>query len=92
MRQLAFSPASRKDLRKMPPGRAVQVLNALEALSSLANPLLSANVRKLRGPGGYHRLRTGDFRTVFRLQGDLIRVLRIFDRKDMDRILTSLWN
>jgi len=76
----------------MPPKYAAQVLNTLEALASLANPPIAANVRKLRGPGSFHRLRTGSFRAVFKVQGSQVRVIRVFDRKDMDRILTSIWS
>lgn len=92
MGRLVFSPASRRDLRKILPACAERVLDALEALVTAANPLAAANARKLRGRGGFHRLRTGDFRAVFRLQGNFVRVVRVFDRKDMERILASLWN
>ena len=76
----------------MPSKYAFQVLKSLEELSSMINPPMSANIRKLRGPGNYHRLRSGDFRAVIRFSDGIIRVIRVFDRKDMQKMLASIWN
>ncbi len=40
--------------------------------------------KRLTGPWtGYFRVRTGDYRIIFRLEGEVVRVIKIGHRKDI---------
>lgn len=45
-------------------------------------------VRRLRGfPFPLYRLRSGDHRVLHRIDGEVVTILRVIDRKDLERVL-----
>jgi mRNA-degrading endonuclease RelE of RelBE toxin-antitoxin system len=68
-------------------------LKVIHDIASLArDPLLPRpGSKKLKGyrPPLY-RLRAGDFRVLYRVIGTTITVLRVIDRRDLDRTLNAL--
>ena len=88
---LLFTPQAIRDLKKLLPSIQSAILKNLETLSGLSHPLSSPQVKKLKGRKDYYHLRVGDFRAVFRTTSEELKVLRIFDRKDLDKILARLW-
>lgn len=91
IRPIFFAPRAIKDLKGFP--REVQkgILDDLEALAIASNPLISGKVKKLKGREGLYRLRTENHRTLFKLTKEGIQVIRSFDRKDLNKILSQLW-
>jgi mRNA interferase RelE/StbE len=75
------------DLKDIPAEYQDQINSDLKTLES--NPFPQASSRKrLRGfrPPLY-RLRSGDFRILYRIQEKTVIILRVLDRKMLDRIL-----
>jgi len=49
------------------------------------------NIKKLKGfKPPIYRIRSGDFRVLYRLQDKTIIILRVIDRKDLERIIKRL--
>jgi mRNA-degrading endonuclease RelE of RelBE toxin-antitoxin system len=62
----------------------------MEILSS--RPQLSqSNLKKLKGfrPPLY-RLRSGDYRVLYRVLGDTVTIMRVIDRKDLEKIIKRI--
>jgi mRNA interferase RelE/StbE len=78
------------DLDKLPLQARSQVLH--DALTLEKNPVPRPPlVKRLRGyrPPLY-RLRSGDYRLLFRIADDLVYLLRVINRRDLDRTLRHL--
>jgi mRNA interferase RelE/StbE len=62
----------------------------LKALESAPFPS-GTRIKRLRGlrPLVY-RLRSGDFRVLYHIQGDIVTILRVIDRKLLERVLKRL--
>ncbi|MBI5624809.1 MAG: type II toxin-antitoxin system RelE/ParE family toxin [Elusimicrobia bacterium] len=90
-REVFFSPRSRRDLKALSPRDQESILSDIEALSTQSNLPAPPKVKKLKGIPNLHRLRTGDFRTIFRLESTGIFVLRVIPRKELERTLSHLW-
>jgi mRNA interferase RelE/StbE len=76
-----------KDISKEVRGKIHQDLKALESA-----PFPSGtHVKRLRGfrPPIY-RLRSGDFRVLYHIQGNTVTILRVIDRKLLERLLRRL--
>jgi mRNA interferase RelE/StbE len=76
-----------KDISKEVRGKIHQDLKALESA-----PLpFGTHVKRLRGfrPPVY-RLRSGDFRVLYHIQGNTVTILRVIDRKLLERLLRRL--
>lgn len=60
--------------------------------SLVKNPFPQASrVKKLKGFAvPLYRLRSGDFRVLYRIDGNQITLMRVIDRKMLDRILSKL--
>jgi mRNA interferase RelE/StbE len=85
MKEIAYRPAARKALRRMPVNTALRIVGKIEAYA--ADPASQANnVKALKGRDGI-RLRVGDWRIIMR-DGDVLDVLDVtargsaYDRKD----------
>jgi mRNA interferase RelE/StbE len=85
MKEIAYRPAARKALRRMPVSTALRIVGKIEAYA--ADPASQANnVKALKGRDGM-RLRVGDWRVIMR-DGDVLDVLDVaargsaYDRKD----------
>lgn len=90
-RGLFFSPRSRRDLKALPARDQEMILTDLESLASAAALPPPPRVRKLHGLKSLYRLRSGDYRAVFRLASNGLYVLRIVARKETERALSGLW-
>ena len=76
-----------KDISKEVRGKIHQDLKVLESA-----PFPSGtHVKRLRGfrPPVY-RLRSGDFRVLYHIQGNTVTILRVIDRKLLERLLRRL--
>ncbi len=65
----------------------------VEAIKSLAdNPLpTGSGIKKLKGfKPPLYRLRSGDYRVLYRIQSSAILFLRIIDRKELERTIKRL--
>lgn len=88
---LFFSPRSRRDLKALSRRDQEAVLSDLEALAAQAGLPPPPKVKKLKGVPNTHRIRSGDYRAIFRLGAAGIYVLRIVPRKELERALSELW-
>jgi len=78
------------DLKNIPKELRSQIHRDLMSLGS--GPLPSEpRIKRLKGfrPPVY-RLRSGDFRILYRIQADVVTVLRIIDRKLLERAIKRL--
>jgi mRNA interferase RelE/StbE len=78
------------DLGFIPEISKKKIIAAIQKLST--DPFSSGpNIKKLKGfkPPVY-RMRSGDFRVLYRVQDKSIIVLRVIDRKDLERIIKRL--
>ncbi len=48
-------------------------------------------IKKLKGvKGPFYRLRIGDYRALFQVEGDPVIIHRVIDRKELDRVVSKL--
>ncbi len=77
---VVFDPAAVEPIRGLPKDRIVfLVTKATSILSSFSQK--TPNVKRLQGSPLY-RLRIGDYRVMFKAEGQRITVMKIVDRKD----------
>jgi len=90
--RVEIAPRARRQLEVITPEVRLRILLDIKVLE--ANPLHpSANVRKLKGfKSPTYRLRSGEFRAVFRVEKEVVVVAAVFDRKNLDKELRSLRN
>ncbi|OGF68212.1 MAG: hypothetical protein A2Y62_05335 [Candidatus Fischerbacteria bacterium RBG_13_37_8] len=57
-----------------------------------SNPFLSGgSIKKLRGfKPALYRLRSGDFRIIYHVENRLITIMRIINRKELEKIMKNL--
>ena len=72
MYQIEYSKQSIRTLRRMPTNMALLIRSKIEAVAQ--DPFGSQGVKKLVGRDGY-RLRVGDWRVLYFLDGQRLRVL-----------------
>ena len=78
------------DLDSIPDDLRRKILQDINILST--NPFLSgSNVKKLKGfmPPLY-RLRSGDYRVLYRVKGETVTIMRVIDRKNLERIIKRI--
>ncbi|NIS69870.1 MAG: type II toxin-antitoxin system RelE/ParE family toxin [Proteobacteria bacterium] len=78
------------DLKDIPREARTQINENLRGLE--AKPFASGiHIKRLRGfrPPVY-RLRSGNFRVLYRIQGDTVAILRVIDPKRLERIIKRL--
>ena len=82
MKQIEWSEESLEDMAALEKRNARQVKNAVERFAEHG----AGKVKKLQGldPPEF-RLRVGDFRVRFHVDGDTLRILRVLDRKEAYR-------
>lgn len=79
MAQIAYSKETRKTLRRMPANVSALIRSKIEQYAS--EPLsLANNVKALKGEVRTLRLRVGDWRVIFTIEGDVLTVIRIRPR------------
>ena len=78
------------DLREIPKDLRDQILRDLKALESAPFPY-GTFIKRLKGfhPPVY-RLRSGDFRVLYHIQGDKVMALRVINRKVLERVIKRL--
>lgn len=62
--------------------RAKELIEAVEAANSLAS---ISNLKKIKSPGNYFRLRVGDYRVGIALENDTVIFVRFLNRKNIYR-------
>jgi mRNA-degrading endonuclease RelE of RelBE toxin-antitoxin system len=78
------------DLDRIPKISKKKIIASIQKLST--NPFSpTPNTKKLKGfkPPVY-RIRSGDFRALYRVHEKTIIILRVLDRKDLDKIIKRL--
>lgn len=83
-RELIYAPRAQRDLLAIPKRSARQILGDLELLQT--PPWPPGKVKKLRGHD-FWEIKTGDYRTIFWPQGRQIIILRVVNRRDLERTL-----
>lgn len=83
-----LSPAFQRDLRKLTKELATRILQGMKVLEE--DPFSRGDVKKVRSLKGAYRLRIGDHRVVFQVEGSRVIALRVMDRKELERVLREL--
>lgn len=86
-RELVYAPRAQRDLQKLEKRDALQVLEDLELLEAPPWPL--GKVKKLRGPDVWE-IKTGDFRTLFWPYASKVVILRVVNRRDLERAMERI--
>ncbi|OKI56109.1 type II toxin-antitoxin system RelE family toxin [Streptomyces sp. MJM1172] len=81
-----FTAAAQRQLRAIDKPAALRILAALTALGD-DSFRQDADIKKLSGPSGPHRLRVGSYRIAYQvLDGELVvLVVKVGDRRDVHR-------
>ncbi|HUS92552.1 MAG TPA: type II toxin-antitoxin system RelE/ParE family toxin [Phycisphaerae bacterium] len=84
--RVEFRPAALRGMRRIPKPFKTRLLAAIASLADTPRPPGSV---PLQGPEGFHRVRVGDYRIIYLIEGRvlLICVVRIAHRKDVYRDL-----
>ena len=85
--QIKFKPSAFKELEQLPKRAQRQVVKRIELLKKNHKPPW---VEPLKEERGFYRARSGDYRIVFAVLKGTIWILKVCDRKDVYRALTSL--
>ena len=85
--ELLYAPRAEQDLATLETRFANQILDDLELLTSWPWP--AGKVKRLRGCP-YSEIKTGDYRTVLRQDGDNVVIVRVVNRKDLDRAVRKI--
>ena len=76
--KLRFGNRALKDLRKLDKNLSKRILDRIELLTKD----LSGDVKKLTDHSPKYRLRVGDFRVLFDIEGDTIQIQQIMNRRE----------
>ena len=79
--QLQFKPKAEKDLAKLSRDNAARIIEKLEVLQSG----LKGDVKRLTNFSPEYRLRVGDYRVLFEVEGTDIIVYRVIHRREAYR-------
>ena len=79
---IVIARSASRELAKLPNDVIDQIQLAVNALADDPRP---ANCKKLKGFKGLYRIRSGDYRVIYRVEDQqlIIEVVRIGDRKDI---------
>lgn len=88
--KIVFTKIAQKDINKLDPKTRLRILQAIKSLET--SPFPRGNtIKKLKGSRiPLYRLRSGDFRVVYHIDGRKIAVLSIVDRRDLEKKLGTL--
>lgn len=78
---LVYAPRAQRDLKDLEKRYALQILADLEILES--PPWPPGKVKKLRGHE-FWEIKSGDFRSLFWLNGKRVVILRVVNRRDLE--------
>lgn len=76
--KLRFGTRALKDLRKLDKQISKRIVDRIEDLTKD----LSGDVKKLTDHSPQYRLRVGDFRILFDIEGDAIQIQRVVNRRE----------
>ncbi len=78
------------DLDSIPDALRRKIIEDINILST--NPFLfGGSIKKLKAfKPPLYRLRSGDYRVLYRVHADLVTVMRVIDRKDLERIIKRM--
>lgn len=76
--EIEFKPHAVKDLQRLPKTAQRRILEKIEGLRRN----LSGDVKRLTASTDEFRLRVGDYRILFELDGSVVVVYRVIHRKD----------
>jgi len=86
--KIIFTNASFKDIEKLEKNTRDRILTELKLLSGFP---FKRDIKKLKGIGkNIYRLRIGEFRVIYLLSDIKIIILRIINRKDLDKITNNI--
>ena len=78
-----FTAAAQRDLKKLDPQVKLQLLKASVVLSQAPYPGATPRIKILVGISPRHyRLRVGDYRIFYRIEGTIVLVVRIAHRRE----------
>ena len=77
--QIEYAEAALEDLDQLPAKPRAQILRKIERLQHG----LQSDVKRLRQAEAAYRLRMGDYRVLFDVEGDVIVIRRVGNRKDI---------
>ncbi|MGZ5435109.1 MAG: type II toxin-antitoxin system RelE family toxin [Pyrinomonadaceae bacterium] len=77
--RIEYSPSAIRDIDDLPPKTRNQVLKKTERLQSG----LYGNIKRLTNNDYAYRLRMGDYRILFDVEGELIIIRRVGHRKEI---------
>lgn len=78
-----LTPAATRDLKKLDPAVRLQLLRAAAVLRQVPYPGTSARIKVLIGVSPRHyRLRIGDYRVIYRIEGSTVLVVRVAHRRE----------
>ena len=81
-----FTPAAARDLKRLDPAIRLQLLRASSVLEKAPYPESSVRIKVLVGISPRHyRLRVGDYRIVYRIEGSRVIVVRVAHRREAYR-------
>ena len=85
--RIEFKSSAAKALRKIPKSDQKRIARKIDSLSE---NLPDSAITKMKGDNPFHRIRVGDYRIIYEIQGDilLIVILKIGHRKEVYRHLT----
>lgn len=83
-RRLVYAPRAQRDLLALQKRFARQVLEDLDILE--APPWPPGKVKKLRG-SDFWEIKTGDFRAIFWPSGRDVVILRVVNRRDLEKAI-----
>jgi mRNA interferase RelE/StbE len=88
--EVVFTKVAQKDIEKLESKTRLRVLQATKGLGTSPFPRGDA-IKRLKGTKiPLYRLRIGDFRIVYHIDGKKIAIFLIADRKDLEKKLRSL--
>ena len=82
--------AAADDLEDIPDKLREQIISDIRSLS--INPFPSkSGIKKLKGfKPPLYRLRSGDYRVLYRIESNTVTIMRAIDRKELERIIKRL--
>ena len=88
--QIVLSPSAIKDLDGFSDGVCGKIVRAFEALGD--NPFPGGKaIKKIKGTNSdYYRLRVDKYRVFYMIEGNRAIVLRILNKKDVERFIRNL--
>ena len=82
--QIEWKPSALKELKRLPRDVIPRIVAAVDALASNAFP---QGVVRLKGYHNLHRIRVGDYRIVYTVEDDVLRIeiVRVGHRRNVYR-------